>query len=119
MNIFKRKNDLTQPHPLPMRGKLKKGYRLYAALLLAVAVIGGLSVTAFAAGDPVGVVNNLSDFIFGVIKAVGFIIAGWGVVQLGLSTQSHDPSQRSNGVLTLVGGLIVAFAKEILDLIMG
>lgn len=72
---------------------------------------------AFAAGDPLAVVNNLSTFIFSLIRAIGLILLGWGVVQVGLSFQSHDPSQRSQGFLTLAGGLIVTFAKEILDLI--
>ena len=65
------------------------------------------------------VVNNLSTFIFGLIRAVGLILLGWGIVQVGLSLQSHDPSQRSNGFLTLAGGIIITFAKEILDLIVG
>ena len=43
----------------------------------------------------------------------------WGIVQVGLSFQSHDPSQRSNGFLTLAGGVIITFAKEILNLIVG
>ena len=43
--------------------------------------------------------------------------AMWGIVQVGLSLQSHDPSQRSQGFLTLAGGLVITFAKEILDLI--
>ena len=64
-----------------------------------------------------GVVNNLSDFIFSLIRAIGLILLGWGVVQVGLSFQSHDPSQRSQGFLTLAGGLVITFAKEILDLI--
>jgi len=77
-------------------------------------------MTAFAAGnDPLAVINNLSDFIFGVIRAVGLILLGWGIVQIGLSFQSHDPSQRSNGFLTLAGGVVVTFAKEILTLITG
>ena len=53
------------------------------------------------------------------IKAIGIIILGWGIVQVGLSFQSHDPSQRSNGFLTLAGGIIITFAKEILTLITG
>lgn len=77
-------------------------------------------LTASAAtGDPLTVVNNLSDFIFGMIRAVGMILLGWGIVQVGLSLQSHDPSQRSNGFLTLTGGVIITFAKEILALITG
>ena len=81
-----------------------------------------LSVTAFATGtggDPLTVINKLSDFIFGLIRAVGMILLGWGIVQVGLSLQSHDPSQRSNGFLTLAGGIIITFTKEILALITG
>ena len=50
-------------------------------------------------------------------EILGMILLGWGVVQVGLSFQSHDPSQRSQGFLTLAGGLVITFAKEILDLI--
>ena len=77
------------------------------------------SVTAFAADDPLTIINNLSTFVFGLIRAIGIILLGWGIVQVGISIQSHDPSQRSNGFLTLAGGLVIAFAKEILDLITG
>ena len=78
------------------------------------------SVTAFAAAsDPLAVINNLSTFIFGLIRAVGMILLGFGIVQIGLSLKSHDPSQRANGFLTLAGGVIITFAKEILDLITG
>ena len=74
--------------------------------------------TAYATGgDPLTIVNNLSDFIFSVIKAIGIIILGWGIVQVGMSIQSHDASQRTQGLLCLFGGLLIAFAKEILSLI--
>ena len=54
-----------------------------------------------------------------VIKAIGMILLGFGVVQIGLSLKSHDPSQRANGFLTLAGGVVITFAKEILTLITG
>lgn len=73
----------------------------------------------YAANDPITVVNNLSDFIFGLIRAVGMILLGFGVVQVGLSLKSHDPSQRANGFLTVAGGIIITFAKEILNIIVG
>ena len=76
-------------------------------------------VPAFAAdGDPLAVVNNLSDFIFSLIRAVGLILLGFGIVQIGMSLKSHDASQRATGFMTFFGGLLIAFAKEILDLIM-
>ena len=63
--------------------------------------------------------NNLSDFIFGLIRAIGMILLGFGIVQVGLSLKSHDPSQRANGFLTVAGGIIITFAKEILNMIAG
>ena len=108
-----------KPERLPIPGKVKKGFRRVAALVLSLALMAGVSVTALAAGDPITVVDNLSTFIFGLIRAVGIILLGWGIVQVGLSFQSHDPSQRSNGFLTLAGGIVITFAKEILDLIVG
>lgn len=100
-------------------GKIRKGYRAYCAAVLAMTVVLGTGVTAFAASDPITVVNNLSDFIFGLIRAIGMILLGFGIVQVGLSLKSHDPSQRANGFLTLAGGVIITFAKEILTLIAG
>ncbi len=101
---------------LPMRAKTKKSFGVYLALVL-VLTMGGTPV--FAAGDPIAVVNNLSDFIFGLIRAIGMILLGFGIVQIGLSLKSHDPSQRANGFLTLAGGVVITFAKEILTLIAG
>lgn len=100
---------------MPMGRKQKKWMSLYMALVLTVTVG---ATTAFAAGDPLAVINNLSTFIFSLIRAIGLILLGFGVVQVGLSLKSHDPSQRANGFLTLAGGVIITFAKEILDLIM-
>ena len=63
----------------------------------------------------------MSNFILGLIRAIGMImiLLGFGIVQVGLSLKSHDPSQRANGFLTLAGGIIITFAKEILNLIAG
>ena len=112
----KTKNPINK---LETPSKVKKGFRTYVALVLACTCMSVCAVPAFAAGDPITVVNNLSDFIFGLIRAVGLILLGWGIVQVGLSLQSHDPSQRSNGFLTRAGGSGSTLAKEILDLIVG
>ena len=72
-----------------------------------------------AANDPLSVINNLSTFMFGIIRAIGMIMLGRGIVQVGLALKSHDASQRANGFLTVAGGVIITFAKEILDLITG
>ena len=89
------------------------------SMLMLAAVPAAYAAAYAAAGDPIQVIENLSDFIFSVIRAVGLILLGWGVVQIGLSFQSHDPSQRSNGFMTLAGGAIVTFSREILNMITG
>ena len=103
---------------LPNKGR--KAFRVFAAATLIVCMLLSLTDPVFASnGDPIKVVNNLSEFIFGLIRAVGIILLGWGIVQVGMSFSSHDPSQRSNGFLTLAGGVVITFAREILNLIMG
>lgn len=98
---------------------IKKGLRFYAAVVLTVTLMTDTGLIALATDDPLTVVNNLSNFIFGLIRAVGLILLGFGIVQVGLSLKSHDPSQRANGFLTLAGGIIITFAKEILNIITG
>ena len=96
--------------------RAKRTYAVLACLMLSMAV---MIVPAFAADDPLEIVANLSDFIFSLIRAVGLILLGLGILQVGLSFQSHDPSQRSNGILTIAGGIVITFTKEILTLITG
>lgn len=100
--------------------KMSKRMRLLFSAFCALVLVFSFTVTVFAAeDDPLTVVNNLSDFIFGLIRAIGIILLAFGIVQIGLSLKSHDPSQRANGFLTLAGGVIITFAKEILNLITG
>ena len=89
-------------------------------LFITVLLLTISTITAYAlADDPLTVVNNLSDFMFSIIRAIGTILLGFGIVQIGMSLKSHDPSQRSNGFMTFFGGLVIMFAKEILALITG
>src|SRR5659263_214212 len=109
-----------ETNKLPMNSKVKKGFRFYCTMVLMIAMVTIMTIPAFAAtNDPMTVINNLSDFIFGLIRAIGMILLGFGIVQIGLSLKSHDPSQRANGFMTLAGGVIITFAKEILTLITG
>lgn len=113
------KKSLSKLKALSIDGNIKKGFKAYVGIILCITMLVLCSLTAFAAGDPVAVVNNFSTFIFGLIRAVGLILLGFGIVQVGLSLKSHDPSQRANGFLTVAGGIIITFAKEILNLITG
>ncbi len=98
----------------------KQRYLLYAVAVVILMLF--LPEYAFATGgatDPIAVINNLSDFLFSLVRAVGMIMIGLGIVQVGLSLKGHDPSQRANGILTVAGGIIIAFAKEIMNMIAG
>lgn len=97
----------------------RRGKILFMMYVVAVVMFTVGATPTHAAGDPLQVVNNLSDFIFGLVRAIGMILLGFGIVQIGLSLKSHDPSQRANGFMTLAGGVVITFAKEILDLIVG
>lgn len=104
-------------HELTPRRKGRRITAVWTSLVLTTALF---TTSAFAAdGDPLAVVNNLSDFIFSLIRAVGLILLGFGILQVGLSLKSHDPSQRANGILTVAGGIVITFTKEILTLITG
>lgn len=96
----------------------RRAKRFFTILAVLVFVLS-FTATTFAADDPLKVVNNLSDFIFSLIRAVGIILLGFGILQIGLSLKSHDPSQRANGMLTVAGGIVITFTKEILSLITG
>jgi hypothetical protein len=108
------RNKKREVGKLPMSKGIRRGVVLYAVLVLTLTFS---ATTIYATKDPLTVVNNLSTFIFGLIRALGLILLGFGIVQIGLSLKSHDPSQRANGFLTLAGGVVITFAKEILDLI--
>lgn len=107
----------------------RRAKRLYALLLCLTLTMAVMVAPAAAAAaspspsptttDPLAIVSNLSNFIFSLIRAVGLILLGYGILQVGLSFQSHDPSQRSNGMLTVAGGIVITFTKEILNLITG
>ena len=99
--------------------KLTKRTRMLFCIFCAVVLVFSMATVAFADDDPIQVVNNLSNFIFGLIRAIGIILLGFGILQLGLSLKSHDPSQRANGMLTIAGGIVITFTKEILTLITG
>ena len=100
--------------------KLTKRTKKLLAIFSVIVLMLCMVTPAFAdTNDPIAVVNNLSEFIFGLIRAVGIILLAFGIVQVGLALKSHDASQRANGFLTVAGGIIITFAREILNLIMG
>ena len=101
-------------YPSEGERRAKKIYARVSSLFLALVLT---TVPALAVNDPLAAVNNLSDFT--LIRAIGLILLGFGILQVGLSLKSHDPSQRANGMLTVAGGIVITFTKEILTLVTG
>ena len=99
------------------KDKRKAILKRYLATAITCAVVGVVMVPVLADSDAETAIKNMSNIIFGIIRAIGVILSGWGLVQVGMSFQSHDPSQRSQGFLCLAGGLIIVFAKSILTAI--
>ena len=104
---------------MKLNQKQKKIFKRFSAIVLLIAFIVGTTTVVYADNDPISVVNNLSNFIFSLIRAIGIITLGFGVLQFGLSMKSHDPSQRANSMLTIAGGIIITFTKDILNIITG
>ena len=68
LKFFKKKSENIAK--LGKKGRL--GFSLYTAAALAAC----FPLTIFAASDPLGAINNLSTFIFSLIRAIGLILLG-------------------------------------------
>lgn len=54
--------------------KARKFLKVWVTAVLVIFIIGAMALTCFAAeDDPITVVNNLSDFMFGLVRAVGML----------------------------------------------
>jgi hypothetical protein len=67
-----------------------------------------------AAADPVtGKLSNLTSMILNIVSGIGMVVLVWGIVSFGMAIKSHDASQRSQGIITMAGGLVIALAPQI------
>lgn len=99
---------------------MKKATVLICTMIFIMAVsvpVMASEVTTESSGDPVQVVNNLNNLIYGFIKAIGIGFAAFGFYQFGTSIPSHDAGQRGIGIASICGGLIMIFAKQIMNTI--
>ena len=99
-----------------MKNKIKnKKLRLLLGLYILSNIMYITIPKVYAEENPIQIINNLSDLIFQIITAIGGIILGMGIFQFGMSWKSHDPSQRTNGLLGILGGIIIISSKFILN----
>ena len=67
----------------------------------------------YAAGDPTAGVNKLTQLITSIVSAIGLAILIWSAVNLGLAIKRRDPAATTEGILGVVGGLIIAGAPYV------
>lgn len=98
----------------------RKGYSRFlnraVKLLVLTALLFSLCISASAAGLEDSL-TSLQTVMFSVTRIVGGLVTLFGFIMLGVSLPTHDPSQRSMGFLSVAGGLVIVFAKEILEII--
>ena len=99
--------------------KKKITKKVYNLFLFFISLMFFSNNYVYAADDPLVVINNLTDLIYNVVKAIGTIFICFGIVQFGTSFRSHDPSQKIEGVMSIVGGLLMFFAKPIINSLVG
>ena len=97
--------------------KNKKYYERYFKVIIPLGLLL-INIPVYAADDPLSVINNLSDLIFSITKVVGVIMMGFGAIQFGLALKTSDPSQKSNSVLSVIGGAIIYLSKEIINFLL-
>jgi len=93
--------------------RLRKAQKFLTCALVMLFVF---AVPASASSsDPVQMIDNLKEYLFDAIGAIGLILVGVGVVQIGMSFKSQDPSQRAVGLLCTFGGIIIAGVRAVVD----
>lgn len=98
--------------------KIKKKVVWIATLVMTGVLF--LPQMAFAANedfDPIQGMSRLTELVLMLITGVGIFFLAFGVINLALSFQSHDESQKSRGIMGIVGGLIAVGLRVLLEFI--
>jgi len=105
-----------------MKTNKKMNKKISKKLVITLMVVASFFIcttVGYATSDPLTIINNLTEYLFGIIKGIGFICMAFGLVQVALSINTHDPSQRLTGFMALAGGAIIFGTKEILNVLIG
>lgn len=117
-SLFLLKGEIMQP--TKKINRKKKVLSILSIVAIAVTFIILETGSVFAEDVPneaTNIMKGFMDIIFTFVRFFGIFLAAWGVFDIGSSMSSHDSNQRSTGIKLLVGGIIVIFAKEILNAI--
>lgn len=111
---MKIKEKMTPQELEQKRTRLIRRWSVVGAASQVLPMLATAASAAETAAGPVESLNTLINLLFTLIRAGGIVVLVIGVINLATSIQSHDASQRVNGILAMVGGLIIFFLKEIL-----
>ena len=117
-SLFYLKGEIMKPTK-----KINRKKKVFSILsIVAIATLFFILETGsvYAEGVPneaTNIMKGFMDIVFTFVRFFGIFLAAWGVFDIGSSMSSHDSNQRSTGIKLLVGGIIVIFAKEILNAI--
>ena len=72
------------------------------------------TVNMAGAQEAVSKINSLSELFMNILSAMGVMILGYGIFNLAaFGLNSHDPSQMTQGIKSVVAGLLVIMAPQI------
>lgn len=61
--------------------------------------------------------NRAQGFLLDLVGTVGVCFIAFGVITLAISFQSHDDSQRSKAIMSIIGGAIAVSVRVVLDIL--
>lgn len=93
-------------------GRPKAGRARLGALLA-----GALSYPARASASAIDTMNRAQGFLLDLVGTVGVCFIAFGVITLAISFQSHDDSQRSKAIMSIIGGAIAVSVRVVLDIL--
>ena len=96
-----------------MKETNRKARKIMAVYTVVVLCLTVFATTAFAANDPITVVNNLSTFMFGLIRAVGMILLPSSAIRLPPRTVSFRGSLHKTRRLTGLRALYYHYCSEL------
>lgn len=74
------------------------------------------TVNMAGAQEAVSKINSLSELFMNILSAMGVMILGYGIFNLAaFGLNSHDPSQMTQGIKSVVAGLLVIMAPQIVN----
>lgn len=93
--------------------------KLLASYIAAVCctVLMGMTVFADPTTEALGAMTKLVDIIVAIVRLVGVGFALFGIYEFSTSMTSRDASQRGVGIVCIGAGLLMIFAKSLLNAI--